>query len=262
MALIKLEVSKDVARTRIRKQIEEGEEILARVVGDRAAAERFLAERKEWSAFTSNVLRHSFTETEYDEDFVAEWDAATMYGTGETLGAEVEIGTTATKAQLGVLRIIERNIEILQEPAQVSTENATGATQIPIGSGPRIFISHSSVDAKAAEALANLFQAALSIPASNIRCTSVLAYSLPYGVNSTETLRHEVSAAAVVVGLVTPSSTESHWVLFELGARWGQHKLLFSVLARGADYRMLPDPIRGNHALKVDSAGPWGTNTC
>jgi hypothetical protein len=32
------------------------------------------------------------------------------------------------------------------------------------------------------------------------------------------------------------------------------HKHMFSVLARGADFRMLPGPIRSHHALKVDAA--------
>ena len=100
---------------------------------------------------------------------------------------------------------------------------------------------------KAAETLAHLFRAALAIPASAIRCTSALAYSLPFGVDSTETLRKEVSSADVVIGLVTPSSTESHWVLFELGARWGLGRPLFSVLARAADHGLLPDPIRSYH---------------
>jgi hypothetical protein len=69
-------------------------------------------------------------------------------------------------------------------------------------------------------------------------------------------LRAEVSSADVAIGLITPSSTESHWVLFELGARWGQSKALFSVLAGGADYNLLPGPIRNLHALKVtDAAG-------
>jgi hypothetical protein len=55
-----------------------------------------------------------------------------------------------------------------------------------------------------------------------------------------------------MVGLVTPSSVRSHWVLFEMGARWGQKQTLCCVLAKGADYDLLPDPIRNRHSLKVN----------
>jgi hypothetical protein len=122
---------------------------------------------------------------------------------------------------------------------------------------PRIFISHSRADTDLATALTDLLRTALTMPANAIRCTSVLAHSLPYGIDATEQLRDEVCSAQVMVGLVTPSSVESHWVLFEMGSRWGQKKSLFCVLARGADFELLPDPIRHHHALKVtaESAG-------
>lgn len=182
MPLIKLAVPKEVAWSRIRTQIGEGEEILSRCVRDSLAVEKFLEDQKGWSGFTSEVLRHSFTETEYCDDFSAEWSAATMYGSRETPEEKVAIASEATKAQLGVPRTIDRKVELLQElPA--SPEQEALATQILTGNGPKIFISHSGIDARAAEALANLFRAALSIPASSIRCTSALPYSLPFGVD-------------------------------------------------------------------------------
>jgi hypothetical protein len=154
------------------------------------------------------------------------------------------------------LSLIRREADPSGARRQLTSPRSRPVAASGVGSAVAIFISHSSADAKAAEALASLLRVALSIPASSIRCTSSLAHSLPFGVDSVETLRDEVSAAAVVVGLVTPSSTESHWVLFELGARWGLKKPLFSILARGADYGLLPAPIRRNHALKVDPAEP------
>jgi hypothetical protein len=69
-------------------------------------------------------------------------------------------------------------------------------------------------------------------------------------------VRCEISSADVVIGLVTLSSVQSDWVLFELGARWGMNRPLFSVLARGADSNVLPGPIRTQHSLKVEAADP------
>jgi hypothetical protein len=77
-------------------------------------------------------------------------------------------------------------------------------------------------------------------------------------VNFAEAVKREIRSADVVIGLVTPSSVESHWVLFELGARWGMDRPLFSVLARGADTSVLPDPIKSYHSLKVNAAEPGG----
>jgi hypothetical protein len=57
--------------------------------------------------------------------------------------------------------------------------------------------------------------------ANQIRCSRVDGYRLPVGVDTQVKLREEVNAAKVVVGLITPSSLNSHYVMFELGARWG-----------------------------------------
>jgi hypothetical protein len=45
----------------------------------------------------------------------------------------------------------------------------------------KIFISHSSKDVLLVKALIDLIRSALSIPASDIRCTSVPGYKLPGG---------------------------------------------------------------------------------
>jgi hypothetical protein len=84
-----------------------------------------------------------------------------------------------------------------------------------------VFISHSSQDEALAAALIDLLRASIGLLASQIRCSSVDGYRLPVGVNSEEKLRQEVSAAPVVVGLLTPNSLASYFVMFELGARWG-----------------------------------------
>ncbi len=92
--------------------------------------------------------------------------------------------------------------------------------------GLAVFISHSSIDAALAEALIDLLKSALGIRAEQIRCSSVDGYRLPVGVNTEGKLREEVNAATVVVGLITPNSLKSPYVMFELGARWGANRFL------------------------------------
>jgi hypothetical protein len=110
--------------------------------------------------------------------------------------------------------------------------------------GISVFISHSSKDADLALALIELLQAGLALQSSQIRCSSVDGYRLPVGVNTEAKLREEVNEARVVIGLITPSSLESAFVMFELGARWGANQFLAPLLAG-----VKPSELRGPLSL-------------
>lgn len=113
----------------------------------------------------------------------------------------------------------------------------------------KIFVSHSSEDAKVAELLIDLLRDSLNLPAKEIRCTSVEGYRLPVGATTVETLRREVHESEIFVALITPNSIGSPWVLFELGARWGSEKPLIPLLASGATTKDLKGPLGGINAL-------------
>ena len=82
-----------------------------------------------------------------------------------------------------------------------------------------IFVSHSSRDVATAKLLADLFRSAFLLPAQSIRCTSVDGYRLAAGANTDQELRREVLEAKVLIGLISSSSFESAYVLFEEVAR-------------------------------------------
>jgi len=113
-----------------------------------------------------------------------------------------------------------------------------------------IFISHSSHDEALAAALVKLLQLALGIPATQIRCTSVSGYKLPVGADTNQRLKEEVAGSKVFIGLLTPTSMCSPYVLFELGARWGKGLFLGPVLACGATMKAL-GPISGINAVEA-----------
>lgn len=115
-----------------------------------------------------------------------------------------------------------------------------------------IFVSHSSKDVDLAKALINLLKSALGLPANQIRCSSVDGYRLPVGVNTENKLREEVKAAKVVIGLITPSSLTSHFVMFELGARWGAGLFLAPLLA-GVVPSELKGPLSLLNVLSADT---------
>src|SRR5688572_20739832 len=112
-----------------------------------------------------------------------------------------------------------------------------------------VFISHSSLDSHLAEGIVNLIRSTFSIPASGIRCTSLDGYRLPAGAYTEEQLREEILGAKVLIGLITPNSLHSTFVLFELGARWGAHLPLIPLLALGTKAKDLQRPMSLLNAL-------------
>lgn len=78
---------------------------------------------------------------------------------------------------------------------------------------------------------------------------------LPAGANTDEQLREEALAAGAFVAILSPFSLASHYVLFELGARWGAKRPFVPLLAPGTGYQALRGPLRGLNALDCEGAG-------
>jgi hypothetical protein len=115
-----------------------------------------------------------------------------------------------------------------------------------------VFISHSSKDAEIAVGLIELLKAALGLKDAEIRCTSVDGFRLPSGANTDQVLKFEVRAARTFIGLITPNSMGSAYVLFELGARWGADLHMVPVLA-GIDPKALQSPLNGFNGISADN---------
>lgn len=115
----------------------------------------------------------------------------------------------------------------------------------------KVFISHTSSDADVALALIRVLRSALNLTENEIRCTSVQGYKLDAGADIEADIRFEVNESSVLIGLLTPTSVHRPYVLFELGARWGVEKPLIPLLASGADYELLPEPLKGKNAISA-----------
>lgn len=113
----------------------------------------------------------------------------------------------------------------------------------------RIFISHSNKDKELADALVTLLQIALRLGDEDIRCTSLPGFGLKTGSNILEALQKDVQRASIAIGLLTPSSLESIWVIFELGARWGLGQDILPLCADGMKPQDLPDPLKSLAAV-------------
>lgn len=127
------------------------------------------------------------------------------------------------------------------------------ATKRPRPEALDVFISHSSGDAPIARALVELLRAALDIPAEKIRCTSVDGYRLPAAASVDDQLRKEIFQAKSFIALITRSSLTSTYVLFELGARWGEGHYLAPVLAAGIVPSELQAPLTSINAVSCEN---------
>jgi len=118
--------------------------------------------------------------------------------------------------------------------------------------GPLVFISHSSKDADVALSLIELLRSGLGLRDDQIRCTSVDGFRLPSGVNTDDVLKAEVQQAEAFIGLITPNSLASAYVLFELGARWGARRHMVPVLA-GLGPNALQGPLKGINSISAEN---------
>lgn len=119
--------------------------------------------------------------------------------------------------------------------------------------GKWVFISHASADRRLAAALVELLRSALNMTADKILCTSVDGYRLPAGSDTDEDIRDAILASKTLIGIVSPASRESTYVLIELGARWGTRKHLVPVMAGGIAPGELGGPVRNLNALDLSS---------
>jgi hypothetical protein len=117
-----------------------------------------------------------------------------------------------------------------------------------------IFVSHSKHDQELAKALIELLIEALKISRTRIRCTSVVGHQLRGGTSIETKLRQEINASRVFLGLLTPRSLASAYVMFELGARWGISKYWYLLKAKGVNVDDLKGPLPAYHVPDAASA--------
>jgi hypothetical protein len=128
------------------------------------------------------------------------------------------------------------------------------AIEDDVMTSPRIFVSHQHADESIAGALVKLLGHAFDIGPHDIRCTSVKPFVLGPGERTSEQLRREIARAELVIGILTPQTSHSNYVLCELGASWGRDVPTFPVLTRGATIADVPAPLNERHSISIESA--------
>ena len=202
--------------------------------------------REQWTRTAEGALARSFhPSSRILDSFGAAQSIA--FSTNDTEEELRRMANDNLASQVAVLKSAIEQLEWeLGEEEPVTPKKQISASGVDL----QIFISHSSKDHALAEALTDLLKSALGLLSSQIRCSSVDGHRLPVGVNTESKLREEVNAAKIVIGLITPSSLASSYVMFELGARWGADLFLAPLLA-GVSPSGLGGPLSLLNALSA-----------
>ncbi len=113
----------------------------------------------------------------------------------------------------------------------------------------KVFVSHSSKDMDLVNALYDLIKNSLHLRAEEIVCTSRPGSKLAGGADPPESIRRYISDVPAFVGVVSPNSLRSTYVVCELGARWGQGKHMFALLSSPEIRKRLLGPLVSNNLV-------------
>jgi len=106
-----------------------------------------------------------------------------------------------------------------------------------------VFISHSHKDKAVAKLIADLISKAFNLTNERIRCTSAAGYKFKGGTKTMETLRSEVERSKLLIVIISENAVKSHYVLFELGARWGLQMSHLPLFYNEDGASLLPGPL-------------------
>ena len=115
----------------------------------------------------------------------------------------------------------------------------------------RLFVSHAHSDQKIAVALVKVIEAAM-VPRERLLCTSHpdRKYREPEDEDVVKYLRDHLTQSSCVLGVLTPSSMESPWCLFELGGAWALATRTYCLRA-GDLSQELPAALKGSEAARL-----------
>jgi hypothetical protein len=151
------------------------------------------------------------------------------------------------------VKLVEGCVELLQMLHLTVEEPRSSAEEASMSKSTiKIFLSHAASNANVAKALAHMIESAFVVPANTIRCTSVAGFKLTPGDHASDTLRDDIAACDILVGLLTEESIASGYVVMEIGAAWGQQKVVCGILAPSLPFGRVPGPFKEHHAVKWD----------
>lgn len=263
--LIKKEItvltkSKIIFEKELAERIEIGERITEDRIENDKAFNNAEKQYSEWTDYNLELLKQSFNIP--TNEYWRKYDSCT-----KTVGLTIAIINgeqpkpnqklinflKRVELKLDNLKKLKNKVNLLKSDFIEESKSSNNLIEPNSENNMKIFISHSHKDVNLAKALIELIRNALNLKAEDIRCTSVDGYRLRAGVSTDEQLKTEIYNSEVLIGLISPSSISSYYVLFELGARWGANKPLIPLITNEQGSNLLKGPLKGINALNTNS---------
>jgi len=130
-----------------------------------------------------------------------------------------------------------------QEPAKISV-----TTNIN-----KVFISHSSADAKFVEELIDILET-IGLSSANIFCSSFAGYGIGLGENFLERLRNELDDDILVLFVISENFYKSPISLCEMGATWIKTKEHIPILIPPFDFEDIQGVIPLTQGFKINDS--------
>lgn len=118
----------------------------------------------------------------------------------------------------------------------------------------RIFFSHSTLNAELARRITSLIEQGVGVPFSDIFVTSGPGQGIQPGESGNNRIYDELQTTPISIALFTPDYLQSTYCMCELGAIWARAIPFAPLLAPPMTYHLLPGPVHGRQALRLDTA--------
>jgi hypothetical protein len=116
---------------------------------------------------------------------------------------------------------------------------------------PGLFISHASEDGDLVLKFVDLLDAGVGVPAEQIFCSSVPG-QIPPGRDFKVEIKQRLDQSSLLVPILSEAFNVSRFCMYELGASWGQSKLIMPILVPPTSYQDMAAIIEGTQAVRIN----------
>jgi hypothetical protein len=115
----------------------------------------------------------------------------------------------------------------------------------------KIFISHSSIDAKMVEKIIDVLEA-IGVPSNKIFCSSFEGYGVKLGSDFLDVIKKELDSNVLVLFVLSANFYSSVVSLCEMGATWVKTNKHIPILIPPFDYKDVKGVIPTTHGMKIN----------
>lgn len=242
----------------LKQYISEGEKLLKREISftiNLAKIKSLERDYKFWKQEVQEFLKARFTPT-YDNEFLKAFNQSDLYNfsplakslSGKDVNSPlIKFETFQENCQSNIdsLILLERKLKFISEEfPNLDTPSKTENMK-------KIFISHSSLDAKYVEKIIDVLEI-IGVPSDLIFCSSFEGYGVKLGSDFLDYLKDELNNEVLVIFTLSNNFYASPISLCEMGATWIKTNQHIPILIPPFEYSDVKGVIPTAHGMKID----------